>query len=115
MFLLSSLAIAFLVVPEGWRLPVVLIGAVAEFTETMISIRISRRDPPKVGPEALIGAIGSIVEACRPDGRVRVRAEHWRARCEAHAAVGERVRVLERRGLTLIVEPVEPVEPEVTR
>ncbi len=103
MFLTISILLAAFVVPEGWRLPVILLGAAVEFVETAVSIRISRRARPKVGPEALIDTFGEIVEPCRPLGRVRVRGEYWRARCESGADVGDRVRVLERSGLTLIV------------
>jgi membrane-bound serine protease (ClpP class) len=52
----------------------------------------------------LVGATGRVVQACRPDGEVRVNGEVWRARCESHARVGEPIRVVERTGLTLLVE-----------
>jgi membrane protein implicated in regulation of membrane protease activity len=41
-----------------------------------------------------------------PAGRqVRIQGELWGARCEAGADPGDTVRVVERDGLTLLVEP----------
>ncbi len=66
----------------------------------------SRR--PTVGPEALIGARGVVVESSRPAGEalVEVEGELWRAvHTRGEALVrGERVRVVGYRGLVLIVE-----------
>jgi membrane protein implicated in regulation of membrane protease activity len=52
----------------------------------------------------LIGQTALVVEACRPDGRVRLLGELWRAHCARGADVGEHVRVLRIRDLTLEVE-----------
>jgi len=35
---------------------------------------------------------------------VRIQGELWRARCEGGAELGDQVRVVERSGLTLLVE-----------
>ena len=50
-----------------------------------------------------MGAAAEVVEPCFPDGWVRVGGELWRARCEAGADVGARVRVRAVDGLTLLV------------
>ncbi|WP_346293323.1 NfeD family protein [Sphaerothrix gracilis] len=44
-------------------------------------------------------------------GRVRYQASRWKARCNSAIAIAEnsRVRVLGRQGLTLVVEPIEPI------
>jgi membrane-bound serine protease (ClpP class) len=47
-----------------------------------------------------------VLSACRPDGQVRLNGEIWDARCTGGAAEGETVRVVGRRGLTLLVERV---------
>ena len=60
-----------------------------------------------VGAETLEGAPGKVVEACLPDGLVRVRGETWAARCDAGAQVGENVTVVDRDDLVLIVVPAE--------
>ncbi len=56
-----------------------------------------------MGVEALLGAVAEVVEPCNPDGWVRVGGELWRARCEAGAEAGARVRVRAVDGLTLVV------------
>jgi membrane-bound serine protease (ClpP class) len=105
--LLTGVALAIFVVPDGWRLPVVIGFAILEVAETTITWHISRRGAPKVGAETLIGATGRVVTDFRPTGTVRVHGEVWQARCDTGAAVGQRVRVVGRERLTLLVEPLE--------
>lgn len=107
MLLLTGIVLAVFVVPAPWTVPVVVVAALIEFTETAIGIWYSRRTPPKVGVETLIGATGRVVTACRPSGTVRVRGEVWHARCEAGADPHDRVRVVDRDRLTLRVEPID--------
>lgn len=108
MILIIALVLAFFVVPEAWRLPVIVIGAVVEVLETLAEVWWSRRARIKMGPETVLGAVGIVVRECRPDGQARVQGEMWLARCEAGADVGERVTVVGREGLTLIVEVLPP-------
>ncbi len=66
---------------------------------------------PAVGPEAIIGARGVVVEPSRPAGEalIEVEGELWRAihaRGEALAR-GERVKVVGYRGIVLVVEKEE--------
>lgn len=105
--LLTGIVLAFVFVPEGWRIPVIVVFAVIEVTETLVTWRLSRRGAPKVGAETLIGASGRTLRDCRPTGTVRVRGEVWQARCESGANAGQAVRVTGRDGLTLLVEPIE--------
>jgi membrane-bound serine protease (ClpP class) len=58
-----------------------------------------------MGAETLIGATARVVSDCRPLGQVRLRGELWRARCEAGASAGDTIRIVDRDGLTLLVEP----------
>jgi membrane-bound serine protease (ClpP class) len=102
---LTGIALALFVVPEAWRIPTVIGFAVLEVVETTVTWQISRRGTPKVGPETLIGAVGRVVTDCRPDGSIRVRGEIWQARCATGASVGQRVRIMGRERLTLLVEP----------
>jgi len=105
-FLVIAIGLAIFVFPEDFRLPVIVIGALIEFSETILSVWYSRRGKVKVGPETLVGSPARVVSDCRPNGHVRVRGgEMWRARCEEGASMGDRVRVVDRRGLTLIVVP----------
>ncbi|MGH2417754.1 MAG: NfeD family protein [Candidatus Limnocylindria bacterium] len=105
MIFLAGVLLAAFVVPDEWRLPVVIGFAILEVAETTITWRLSRRGKPKVGPETLIGALGMAATECRPGGTVRVAGELWRAHCDAGTDAGQRVRVRGRRGLTLLVEP----------
>lgn len=107
MILVAGILIGIFVVPDAWTAPVIGGAVVLEVIETFISFRIARRfGLPKVGPERLIGDTGRVVEACRPVGRVRVRGDVWQARCREGADVDERVRVVARHRLVLIVERV---------
>ena len=105
--LLTGILLAIFVVPDAWRLPVVIGAAILEVTETLVTWRLSRRGAPKFGPETLIGAVGRAVTDCRPAGTVRVRAEVWQARSDAGVAAGARVRVTGLDRLTLLVEPID--------
>ena len=40
-------------------------------------------------------------------GFVRFHGEHWKARSETAVASGQKVKVISREGLTLIVEPIK--------
>jgi membrane-bound ClpP family serine protease len=60
------------------------------------------------GAAALIGARGVAQDALTPEGWVRIGAERWRAVAAQEAtpvAAGTTVRVIEVRGLTLVIEP----------
>lgn len=107
MILITGIAIAVFVVPDAWTLPVVGLAVAAEVSETLFTLWWSRRAPPKVGPETLIGATGRVVEPLRPIGRVRVRGEVWRARSDEVIGQGDRIRVTARDRLTLLVEPAD--------
>jgi len=78
--------------------------AVIEIGETFFWIWLSQRHRVRMGAETLIGARAEVVTPCRPEGQVRIQGELWRARCEGGAELGDQVRVVERSGLTLLVE-----------
>jgi membrane-bound ClpP family serine protease len=63
---------------------------------------------PQVGPEALLGVEGSVVETIPAggEGLVMVEGELWRARSvrDEDIPAGERVRVVGYEGLVLLVE-----------
>jgi membrane-bound serine protease (ClpP class) len=104
MLFVIAVILAVFVVPSPWG--VVLVGAAAliEIGETFFWIWLSQRHRIKMGAETLLGASAEVVSPCRPEGQVRIQGELWRARCEAGADPGDRVRVVERNGLTLLVE-----------
>jgi membrane-bound serine protease (ClpP class) len=105
MLFLVAVVLAVFLVPSPWGLVLVGIAGIVEIGESYIWMRLSRRHRIKVGAETLIGAVAEVATPCRPEGQVRVQGELWRARCEEGADPGERVRVVSREGLTLLVEP----------
>jgi membrane protein implicated in regulation of membrane protease activity len=104
MVLVVSVLLALFVLPDPWPVPAVLAAVVWEVVTIPIWIRLSRRDPPRLGPETLTGTLCEVIEACRPTGVVRMRGEHWSTRCDDGADVGEVVRIRGRNGLELLVE-----------
>ena len=104
MILVGGILLAAFIVPEAWRLPVVLVAGAVEIAETGFWLWYTRRRQVQMGPETMVGSTGTVVTACAPQGQVRVQGELWRARCADGAAVGEEVRVVALDGLTLLVE-----------
>jgi len=104
MILVGAILLAVFVLPQPWRLPVILLAAVVEVAETGFWLWYSRRRRVQMGPETLVGSTGQVVTPCTPQGQVRVQGELWRAHCAEGAAAGEEVRVVALDGLTLLVE-----------
>src|SRR5690349_14591874 len=105
MALVVAVLCAILFLEPPWSFLAVIGGAAVETGESAFWIRFSRRRRPHVGAETLLGLQALVVVPCRPEGQVKVNGELWRARCEAGAGEGDRVRVSALEGLTLIVEP----------
>ena len=107
MLLVAAVLLAVFVVPSPWNALLVAAAATVEAAEVWLFVRLSRRRRAQVGVEALVGTLAEVVEDCRPEGRVRVAGELWRARAEhGDALAGERVRIRAvADGLTLLVEP----------
>ena len=99
-----AILLALFVLPSPWGLVAIIVGVSIEVAESLFWVRYTRRRRAVTGAEGLIGQTAFVVEACRPDGRVRVLGELWRAHCSRAAEVGEHVRVLRIRELTLEVE-----------
>ena len=57
------------------------------------------------GAEGLIGREGKVIEPLVPVGLIRVKDEYWKAKSTGiNIAAGEKVEILRRDGLTLVVE-----------
>ena len=87
-----------------------LIGSVAlvsaAFFLAVVSLALrARRRRVVTGSEQLVGASGEAIEAFEREGRVRIHSEDWTARSRTPLQAGQKVRVLGRDGLTLLVEP----------
>ena len=104
MTLVVALLLALYVLEGPWDVLVVVGAVVIEVGEIFFWVWFSKRRRPQVGAETLIGADAVVVTPCRPRGQVRVAGELWDAVCEAGAEAGAEVRVVDRRGLTLVVE-----------
>jgi membrane-bound serine protease (ClpP class) len=76
----------------------------------------ARKAPVVTGVERLIGAVGVVTQMLDPVGYVRVQGHIWRATlvdgAQDRLPVDARARVLEVRGLTLLVEPAREGEAE---
>ena len=94
LLVLAILAAVFWL-PTAWGIAVVAAATVIEMAEVGFWVWLSRQRKVTTGPEALPGARGFVVLACRPEGQVRVLGELWRARCEEGADPGDEV-VVER-------------------
>ena len=77
------------------------------FLALIAALAKSRQRDVVSGREALPGAEGTMVSAAKNQAVVRVQGENWSARSEHALRKGQKVRVSERDGLTLVVEPLE--------
>ena len=103
--LLVLAIVGLFVLPEPWSYIAVAVAAVIEVGELYLWIHFLRRYRVTTGAEGLVGERAEVIEPCEPEGRVRVRGEIWRARCDRPLARGVGVRVVAVDGLTLAVEP----------
>ncbi|MFP3891025.1 nodulation protein NfeD [uncultured Ralstonia sp.] len=114
-FILGAVMLLDTQVP-GFGVPIPLIVSLAFVSLTVILLLSSmavraRRRPVVSGGDTLIGMTGEMLEinAADPDypgtGWAQVHGERWRVRCEGAVARGDRIRVIERKGLVLRVQP----------
>jgi membrane-bound serine protease (ClpP class) len=88
----------------GWGIVAIAGALVVEIGEAAFWVWLSKRRKPAIGAEALAGAEGVAVTDCRPDGRVRVHGEIWRAVSPQGVDAGDEVVVERVEGdLTLLV------------
>jgi membrane protein implicated in regulation of membrane protease activity len=109
LLLILALIAAIFWLSAPWSYLVVIAAGLWEVAEIGIFLWYSKRRRVTTGAEALPGRRGTVVEACRPIGQIRVDGELWRARCEEGADPGDPV-VVESLGpdLTLIVKRESP-------
>lgn len=67
----------------------------------------AHKSRPSIDASALMGKIGEVRTALHPTGSIYVAGELWTARADSQIEVGARVKVTDRDGLILIVEPVD--------
>ena len=104
----------FLFDAEGWKLAVNPILAVVTSTLVAVffwftatkSIQAAQLQPSH-DLASLIGQVGEARTDLGAEGTVYIAGEMWSARCSQPVKSGAAVRVVERQGLILIVEPVQ--------
>ena len=74
-------------------------------------IRAQRRRPD-YGREALAGKEALVVKALNPEGLVRVEGEIWRAFADENHIVGEKLIIMEKKGMQLKVASSEQIEKD---
>jgi membrane-bound serine protease (ClpP class) len=97
---------------EAFQISLPLIIAVtastAAFVFTLITLALRQRRKPVVsGREQMIGDIGEASADFSVSGTIHIHGESWSARTERPVHKGQRVKVLDMDGLTLVVEPLE--------
>jgi len=112
-FVIGSIMLMDTDVP-GFHVYMPLIGAIATVSAAlflfigMMVMRVRRRAVVS-GPEELIGMPGEVVSWSGRTGRVRAHGEIWQARADNAFSPGTLVRIRQRDGLVLLVDP-EPQE-----
>ncbi len=94
----------------GFGVSLWLIGSVAVvsalFFLSVVTLALKARQRRVVsGEEELIGATGEAIGDFSDAGRIRIHSEDWNARSRTPVRSGQKVRVVGRDGLTLVVEP----------
>jgi membrane-bound serine protease (ClpP class) len=78
-------------------------GAVLVFAILAVAIK-ARRAPVVTGREELIGGVGEARSDIAEHGSVWVHSELWNARSATPLKAGDKVRIIDIDGLTLVVE-----------
>jgi membrane protein implicated in regulation of membrane protease activity len=77
-------------------------------------LRVAYESGGSGGVDGIRGALGVVTQPLVPSGYVRLGSELWKAELVSGSgvvSVGSAIRVIELRGLTLIVEPAIIAEP----
>ena len=94
-----------LLLPWPWNLVAFLVVVPLWVLELFGWNRKVKNRRKAVGTETLIGKEAVVTTDCHPTGQVRLDGEIWEARCDPGAGVGDRVRVIGRDNLVLVVGP----------
>jgi membrane-bound ClpP family serine protease len=103
--IVGAIILALFVAPPPWGLLLVGAAIIWEIAEKVFWFRYTKRIPIAVGREAMIGLPVTAITPCRPEGRVQLLGERWKARCTAGASVGD----------TLVIEAVDQITLVVSR
>jgi len=105
--LLTAAIVGLFVLPSPWNVIGVCVAAVIEMGELYLWKRFLGRYRVRGGAEGMIGERAEVIEACDPEGRVKLRGEIWVAVAGEGGAFapGDRVRVTAVDGLRVHVGP----------
>lgn len=105
MLLVTGIVLA-VVVPWPWNIVALAVCTVLGCFELAFWWRRVHKLPVRTGAGTLIGAEATVLSPCHPRGEVSVNGERWQADCPAGADRDEVVRIVGRKRLLLIVEPL---------
>ena len=110
-FVLGSVMLMDSDVP-GYAVNVGVIGGIAAFASVLMGLTIymavrSHKKPVVTGEVRQVGQIVQISSFESGKGQARLGGEIWNVRCSSSLSPGDRARVTEVQGLTLMVEPIE--------
>jgi membrane-bound serine protease (ClpP class) len=90
----------------SWGVLLTMVGLSVVFFTTVVTLAVrSQLRRPVTGAEGMIGETGEAKEDFAGDGKVFVHGEWWNARCGVPLKKGDKVIVVGRDGMTLLVEP----------
>jgi membrane-bound serine protease (ClpP class) len=90
----------------SWGVLLTMVGVSVAFFTTVVTLAVrSQLRKPVTGAEGMIGEPGEAMSDFDGEGKVFVLGEWWNARCRVPLKRGDKVTVVGREGMTLIVEP----------
>ena len=94
----------------SWPALAALVVASAGFSLIVARLAVvSHRGRITTGREEMVGLPGTVLDWSGGEGHVMTHGERWRARAAAPLSPGQKVRITEIDGLTLVVAPAEAV------
>jgi membrane-bound serine protease (ClpP class) len=92
----------------SWGVILAMVGVSAAFFGTVVTLAVrSQLRKPETGPEGLIGETGEAMGDFTGKGKVFVVGELWDAECPLPLRKGDKVTVVQRKEMTLVVKPQE--------
>ena len=93
----------------SWGVLLTMVGASVVFFTTVVTLAVrSQMRKPVTGAEGMIGETAETMEDFDGEGKVFVLGEWWNARCGIPLKKGEKVTVVGREGMTLLIRPKSP-------
>jgi membrane-bound serine protease (ClpP class) len=93
-------------IQASWQVVAGLTAVSAAFFLGVLGLAVrARRRPVLTGSEEMLGSVGEVVHWAGRRGRIHVHGEIWAAESDAELGEGQKVKVIGRTGLTLVVKP----------